>query len=161
MGGYTNIELADMFLAYWAKGCSGPVTKYLHEERYPVRRNPNRKQFERLHQRLDDTCSFQRAVISRERSARISDIEENALCTNGSKLEYASSSTPSQRVLLQRLQDSRRKRDASISYAPQITFSRWFLQNSATYPLFSTSLLFTDEACFSRKWIYNTHKARV
>ncbi|GFW85226.1 DUF4817 domain-containing protein [Trichonephila clavipes] len=61
----TNAELADMHLAYGAANCSGPAAQRLYVERYPMRRIPSHNFFARLHQRLAETGSFERADMVR------------------------------------------------------------------------------------------------
>ncbi|GFV03491.1 DUF4817 domain-containing protein [Trichonephila clavipes] len=61
----TNAELTDMHLAYGAANCSGPAAQRLYAERYPMRRIPSHNFFARLHQRLAETGSFERADMVR------------------------------------------------------------------------------------------------
>ncbi|GBN37175.1 hypothetical protein AVEN_212413-1 [Araneus ventricosus] len=46
-------------------------------------------------------------------------------------------------------------------YAPRVEFARWFLQQLAAQPDFSTHVLFTDESTFTREGISNTHNLHV
>ncbi|GFY25624.1 DUF4817 domain-containing protein [Trichonephila clavipes] len=75
----TNAELADMHLAYGAANCSGPAAQRLNAERYPMRRIPSHNFFARLHQRLAETGSFERADMVRVRTARTPAVEQNVL----------------------------------------------------------------------------------
>ncbi|GBL93999.1 hypothetical protein AVEN_76716-1 [Araneus ventricosus] len=46
-------------------------------------------------------------------------------------------------------------------YAPRVEFSRWFLQQLAVQPDFSTHVLFTDESTFTREGISNMYNLHV
>ena len=58
MTDYTNAELADMYLAYGAVGCSEPSAQRFYGERYSTRRIPSYNFFASLYQRLAETSSF-------------------------------------------------------------------------------------------------------
>ncbi|GFX45792.1 DUF4817 domain-containing protein [Trichonephila clavipes] len=44
-------------------------------------------------------------------------------------------------------------------FAPRQAFSQWYLQQRIANPFFAASVLFTDEASFSREGIFNTHNS--
>ena len=78
MADYTNAELANVHLAYWATDYSGPTAHRLYAKRYPTRRIPSHNFFASLeHQKLAETGSFQRA--GRVRITRTPTIEQNVL----------------------------------------------------------------------------------
>ncbi|GFW28006.1 transposase-like protein [Trichonephila clavipes] len=45
------------------------------------------------------------------------------------------------------------------SFRRQHAFSQWYLQQRIANPFFASSVLFTDEASFSREGIFNTHNS--
>ena len=49
---YTNREMADMHLIYGLAGCNSAEARRLYENRFPGRRIPNKKTFQRLNERL-------------------------------------------------------------------------------------------------------------
>ncbi|GFT92171.1 transposase-like protein [Trichonephila clavipes] len=113
MAEYTNAEKADMILAYGATDCNGRAAQRLYAERHPVRRTPAHTMFARLHQKLCETGSFQKAARNRDRTARTELNEQIVL--------YMVETTPSLSI--------------------------------------RASVLFTDEASFSREGIFNTHNS--
>ncbi|GFW05096.1 DUF4817 domain-containing protein [Trichonephila clavipes] len=84
-----------------------------------MRRIPSHNFFARLHQRLAETGSFERADMVRVRIARTPAVEQNVLqhVERESKNEYTKCSKLSRGFPLQRLEDSPRTRHASVSRA--------------------------------------------
>ncbi|GFV81880.1 DUF4817 domain-containing protein [Trichonephila clavipes] len=136
MAEYTNAEKADMILAYGATDCNGRAAQRLYDERHPVRRTPAHTMFARLHQQLCETGSFQKAARNRDRTARTELYEEIVL----DMVE----TTPS-------LSTRVTKKNVTLH------FVRPF--HSGTCSNFAASVLFTDEASFSREGIFNTHNS--
>ncbi|GFT55493.1 uncharacterized protein TNCV_4957771 [Trichonephila clavipes] len=130
MAEYTNAEKADMILAYGATDCNGRAAQRLYAERHPVRRTPALTMFARLHQQLCETGSFQKAARNRDRTACTELNEEIVLDM------VETTPSLSTRGLLQ-----------------------WYLQQRIANPFFAASVLFTDEASFSREGIFNTHNS--
>ncbi|GFY68482.1 hypothetical protein TNIN_218441 [Trichonephila inaurata madagascariensis] len=58
MTSYTNQEMADNYFIYAVADGNALDSHGLYGERFPSRRLPNRKTFERFHQRLGKTGSF-------------------------------------------------------------------------------------------------------
>ncbi|GFY16165.1 transposase-like protein [Trichonephila clavipes] len=156
MAEYTNAEKVDMILAYGATDCNGRAAQRLYAERHPVRRTPAHTMFARLHQQLCETGSFQKAARNRDRTARTELNEEIVL----DMVE----TTPS---LSTRVDDSalhpfhyqRVQSLKECDFAPRQAFSQWYLQQRIANLFFAASVLFTDEASFSREGIFNTHKS--
>ncbi|GFW55976.1 DUF4817 domain-containing protein [Trichonephila clavipes] len=128
---YTNVEKADMILVHGATDCNGRATQRLYAEKHPVRRTPAHTMFARLHQQLCGTGSFQKAARTQLNEEIVLDMVET---------------TPSL---------STRECD----FAPRQAFPQWYLQQRIANPFFEASVLFTDEASFSREGIFNTHNS--
>ncbi|GFW50948.1 DUF4817 domain-containing protein [Trichonephila clavipes] len=169
MAEYTNAEKADMILAYGVTDCNGRAAQRLYAERYPVRRTPAHTMFARLHQQLCETGSFQKAARNRDRTARtelneeiVLDMVETtpSLSTRGIANEIGISYNSVWSILddsalhpfnYQRVQSLK-----ECDFAPRLAFSQWYLQQRIANPFFAASVLFTDEASFSREGIFNT-----
>ncbi|GFW71448.1 DUF4817 domain-containing protein [Trichonephila clavipes] len=132
MAEYTNAEKADMIVAYGATDCNGRAAQRLYAETPPVRRTPAHTMFARLHQQLCETGSFRR----QHRLERI--LDDSAL----HPFHY------------QRVQSLK-----ECDFAPRQAFSQWYLQQRIANPFFAATVLFTDEASFSREGIFNTHNS--
>ncbi|GFU26152.1 transposase-like protein [Trichonephila clavipes] len=172
MAEYTNAEKADMILAYGATDCNGRAAQRLYAERSPVRRTPAHTMFARLHQQLCETGSFQKAARNRDRTARtelneeiVLDMVETtpSLSTRGIANEIGISYSSVWRILddsalhpfhYQRVQSLK-----ECDFAPRQAFSQRYLQQRFANPFFAASVLFTDEASFSREGIFNTHNS--
>ncbi|GFV39738.1 uncharacterized protein TNCV_741681 [Trichonephila clavipes] len=172
MAEYMNAEKADMILAYGATDCNGRAAQRLYAERHPVRRTPDYTMFARLHQQLCETGSFQKAARNRDRTARtelneeiVLDMVETtpSLSTRGIANEMGISYSSVWRILddsalhpfhYQRVQSLK-----ECDFALRQAFSQWYLQQRIANPFFAASVLFTDEASFSREGIFNTHNS--
>ncbi|GFX64463.1 uncharacterized protein TNCV_4043531 [Trichonephila clavipes] len=172
MAEYTNAEKADMILVYGATDCNGRAAQRLYAERHPIRRTPAHTMFARLHQQLCETGSFQKAARNRDRTARtelneeiVLDMVETtpSLSTRGIATEIGISYSSVWRILddsalhpfhYQRVQSLK-----ECDFAPRQAFSQWYLQQRIANPFFAASVLFTDEASFSREGIFNTHNS--
>ncbi|GBN17215.1 hypothetical protein AVEN_87594-1 [Araneus ventricosus] len=112
-----------------AADCSGPAAQRLYAERYPMRRTPSHNFFARLHRRLAETgfICHESGTISKDSGHR------RECATSGigdSKFEYAKCSTRGRGFPFQRLEDSQRKQNASVSRAACPDTSTGFLCNS-------------------------------
>ncbi|GFT38653.1 uncharacterized protein TNCV_4627051 [Trichonephila clavipes] len=128
--------------------------------------------FARLHQQLCETGSFQKAARNQDRTARtelneeiVLDMVETtpSLSTRGIANEIGISYSSVWRILDDSaLHPFRYQRVQSLKecdFAPRQAFSRWYLQQRIANPFFAASVLFTDEASFSREGIFNTHNS--
>ncbi|GFV99782.1 transposase-like protein [Trichonephila clavipes] len=172
MAEYTNAAKADMILAYGATDCNGRAAQRLYAERHPVRRTPAHTMFARLHQQLCETGSFQKAARNRDRTERtelneeiVLDMVETtpSLSTRGIANEIGISYSSVWMILddsalhpfhYQRVQSLK-----ECDFAPRQGVSQWYLQQRIANPFFAASVLFTDEASFSREGIFNTHNS--
>ncbi|GFS78651.1 DUF4817 domain-containing protein [Trichonephila clavipes] len=130
MAEYTKAEKADMILAYGATDCNGRAAHRLYAERHPVRRTPAHTLFARLHQQLCETGSFQKAARNGDLTARTELNEKIALDV--------------------------------VETTPSLTTRGLFtvvITATNCKSLFAASVLFTDEASFSREGIFNTHNS--
>ena len=55
---YSNLEMADMHLMYSLANCNNVLSRKLYKEKFPLRKCPDRRLFETIHQRLRETGSF-------------------------------------------------------------------------------------------------------
>ncbi|GFS59066.1 uncharacterized protein TNCV_69601 [Trichonephila clavipes] len=172
MAEYTNAEKADMILAYGATDCNGRAAQRLYAERHPVRRTPAHTMFACLYQQLCETGSFQKAARNRDRTARtklneeiVLDMVETtpSLSTRGIANEIGISYSSVWRILddsaLRPFHYQRVQSLKECDFAPRQAFSQWYLQQRIANPFFAASVLFTDEASFSREGIFNTRNS--
>ncbi|GFW13955.1 uncharacterized protein TNCV_4700901 [Trichonephila clavipes] len=139
----------------------------------PVRRTPAHTMFARLHQQLSGTGSFQKAARNRDRTARtelneeiVLDMVETtpSLSTRGIANEIGISYSSVWRILDDSAHASislpaRPVTKKECDFAPRQAFSQRYLQQRIANPFFAASVLFTDEASFSRGGIFNTHNS--
>ncbi|GFY24861.1 transposase-like protein [Trichonephila clavipes] len=164
MAEYTNAEKADMILAYGATDCNGRAAQRLYAERPPVRRTPAHTMFARLHEQLCETGSFQKAARNRDRTARteldeeiVLDMVETtpSLSTRGIANEIGISYSSVWRILddsaLHPFHYQRVQSVKECDFAPRQAFSQRYLQQRIANPFFAASVLFTNEASFSRE----------
>ncbi|GFV86692.1 uncharacterized protein TNCV_3137191, partial [Trichonephila clavipes] len=126
--------------AFGVRGCkfSGPATQRLYAERYPMRRIPSHNFFARLHQRLAETGSFERADMVRVSGG----FSENKTC-----IRFTCSVSRTQQP---------------EDYALRVAFAQWYLGKCATNSLFPDEVLFSDEASFtSGRNFINTHNDHI
>ncbi|KAF8796290.1 Caspase-7 like protein [Argiope bruennichi] len=69
----------DFFNTLFAEFKIGPAAQRSYAERYPTRRIPSHNFFARLHQRLAETSSLERALRDRVRTTRTADAKQNVL----------------------------------------------------------------------------------
>ncbi|GFV46881.1 DUF4817 domain-containing protein [Trichonephila clavipes] len=162
---YTNAEKADMILVHGATDCNGRATQRLYAEKHPVRRTPAHTMFARLHQQLCGTGSFQKAARTELNEEIVLDMVETtpSLSTRGIANEIGISYSSVWRILddsalhpfhYQYVQSLK-----ECDFAPRQAFPQWYLQQRIANPFFEASVLFTDEASFSREGIFNTHNS--
>ncbi|GFU00938.1 uncharacterized protein TNCV_4633791 [Trichonephila clavipes] len=162
---YTNAEKADMILAHGATDCNGRASQRLYAEKHPVRRTPAHTMFARLHQQLCGTGSFQKAARNELNEEIVLDMVETtpSLSTRGIANEIGISYSSVWRILddsalhpfhYQYVQSLK-----ECDFAPRQAFPQWYLQQRNADLFFEASVLFTDEASFSREGIFNTHNS--
>lgn len=148
----------------------------LYRERFPTRRVPDARIFQRLHQQLCERGSFARCMqdAGRSRSARTPSVTDDIL-DRISEMPESSTRELSEAVNVSRNSVWRVLREEGMhpyhaqrvqglqpaDYQARVNFSTWFLQQSAADPDFCAHVLFTDECTFSREGILNTHNYHV
>ncbi|GBL81529.1 hypothetical protein AVEN_143779-1 [Araneus ventricosus] len=65
MNEYSNVELAEVHLAYGAADCNGRAALRLYQECFSYRRGPHHTIFPRVHRRLRETGCFMRTTMNR------------------------------------------------------------------------------------------------
>ena len=172
---YTWIELSDMHLTYGAANCNGRAAQRLYQQRYPGRRIPHHSIFESIHRHLRENGSFGRSNgQGRRRSVRTLRFEEQVLAeiennpstsTRAIAFNIGTSNMNVWNVLREQLlHPFHRQRVQSLTfedYPRRLEFARWYLQQCETHPEFSSLVLFTDEASFTRTGMFNTHNSHV
>lgn len=174
MGDYSFEEMSDMHLMYGLAHCNRAEARNLYAEHFPNRRVPNEKTFERLHVRLRETGSFKPTVRDRgrPRTTRTLDLEERVLdrveenpgdSTRRIALTEDVDHVTVWRVLrTQQLYPYHLQKVQGLSendFEPRRAFCTWLLEACAANPLFLPSVLFTDEAGFTRNGIVNFHNS--
>lgn len=171
MNRYTNAEMTDMHFMYGLANRNALRAKRLYAEKFPERIAPNRKTFERIHQRLCETGTFkQGGGTGRPRTVRTVQLEENVLnmveedpSTSTRKIsnELNVSSGTVWHILRENLlypyHIQRVQALLPDDFLPRIAFCEWLLYKMIQIPQLLMLILFTDEASFSRNAIRNFH----
>lgn len=168
---FSNEEMADMHLTYGEARGNAREAARIYEDRFPGRIVPDPRTFTAIHQRLRETGSF---VVARPNAGRPREhVEEeeqilqyfdehpNASCRSAA----AVLGIPNHVRVWTALNDNNRhpfrfqKVQALIpnDYQPRIQFSNWYLDQLRHARNFSSKILFTDEAQFTREGIFNSH----
>lgn len=173
---YSTREMADMIFCYGLANGRSLRARVLYVEKFPNRRVPSDKLFTRLFQRLRDTGSLSPKKVNsgRPRSVRTPEMEERVLnlleerpSTSVRRLAAAEGVSHSlvwgvlhEQLLypyhVQRVQALRPE-----DHLSRLRFCQWLLQKCAVDPLFSSTILFTDEAGFTRDGVVNFHNQHV
>lgn len=174
--GYSFAEQTDMLLVlgFCNGNCRESVRVY--HVRYPNRQTPERKTFAAVERRLRETGQFKpiRINVGQPRQARAAVVEEEVLelvndnpkiSTRLLERQTGVSKTTVNRILqeqqihpfhIQPVQELLLQDPAS-----RMNFTRVIRERRAADPLFHTKILFTDEACFTRRGITNLHNEHV
>ena len=171
MNRYTNADMTDMHFIYGLADGNALEARRLYIERFPARIAPDRKMFESIHRRLQETGTLKRnGGAGRPRTTRTVALEENVL--NVVEEEPGTSTRKIAEVLnisngtvwkilrenmlypyhIQRVQAL-----LPTDFPPRIEFCQWLLQKMVEIPQLLMLILFTDEASFSRNAIRNYH----
>ena len=172
MADYTLDELTDMHLIYG----EAREARRLYAERFLRRRLPNHVTFQRLDARIRETGVLRtaRPDAGRPRSVQTIQFED----TVWQRIEDNPST--STRAIAKDLNTSnvnvwnvlhemgmqpfkfQKVQDLSADDFPQhVAFCQWYLHQIVNIPDFHTSVLFTDEATFTREGILNSHNSHV
>jgi hypothetical protein len=173
---YSNSELADMHLMYGLGRCNSTAARRLYQENFPNRRCPSARFFSTIHQRLSETGSLKSSEHSNAGIARLcrtAELEELVLneisdhpekSTRELSLQFNVSQTSIWRILHEyQLHPYHIQQVHTLlpqDYAPRVAFCRWFLEKCVD-PNFLTTILFTDEAHFTRTAIVNFHNKHI
>lgn len=173
---YTNHELADMVFIYGSANGNAHEARRLYQERFPTRRLPDRKTFERVFRRLGETGQFKALTVNygAPREIRTVDLEERILQRVETEREISIRQLSREFGIgvatvwdilhednlypyhLQRVQ-ALCERD----YPLRLNFSEWFQQQVHANPYFLPSLWFTDESKFTQSGIFNFHNQHI
>ena len=173
--GYTNEEYADMHFMYGKANGSALEAARLYEEAFPRRRQPDRRMFIRLHQRLTETGSFAHHVREGRPRSITPYVEERVLrsvherpststrriATQERVLSHSSVWRILHRQLLYPYHLQRVQALNNADFPPRENFCQWMQQQCTLNPLFVSSILFTDEAGFTRDGIFNFHNCHI
>ena len=169
---YSYEELADMHLVYGAALCNGRDAARLYEERYPERRQPHHTTFASIHRRLRETGTLRHpGGTGRPRTARTVEFEEEVLhCVEENQStsvraiahHMGSSRMAVHRVLQEQLLYPFHLQRVQVLYPEdsphRLAFCQWFLNHNE--PDFG-SILFSDEACFTRDGYFNSRNSHI
>lgn len=172
MATFTNAEMANMHFLYGLTNGNALAARRLYAERYPDHRLPCSDTFTQLHSRLQNTGTFARSnhIIGRPRTVRTPQLEEQTLriiddhpetSTRKIALQLNVSSKTVWDILKENLlypyHIQRVQALLANDYPLRMNFCRWFSEMTTNNPHFAASVLFTDEANFSRDAIMNFH----
>jgi Transposase. len=167
-----NVEQAQIHFIYGLADGNAAQARRIYQERFPNRPLPSERTFIRLHARLCETGSLNAHAerIGRPRTIMTPQLEEAILqeveanpssSTRRLSEQFNISHQSVWRVLhtnllypyhIQRVQPLLPR-----DFPARLDYCRWFLQKTAQNPNFTSKILFTDEATFSRDAIINFH----
>lgn len=171
MNRFTNEEMADIHLIYGeALGNSREAVR-IYENRFPRRIVPDARTFTAIHRRLRETGSMRITRPNAGRERRNPEEEERIL---GYFTEHSTASCRSAAAVLgidshlrvwnvldrNELHPFRYQRVQGLiptDYPPRVQFSTFFLNQLRHTRNFSSRILFTDEAQFTRDGMFNHH----
>lgn len=169
---FTNAEMADMHIVYGEVHCNGRAACRLYAERYPNRRVPNYRMFASLHRNLCEYGAFRRNRhdAGHPRTTRSPAFEEDVLrrveAAPGISTRAIARDIPSSQSSVWRTCQAEKlhpyhfQRVQSLQpedFPRRLEFARWYLDQCNRNSDFPSSILFTDEAIFSRQGIFNQH----
>ncbi|GFU34270.1 uncharacterized protein TNCV_4976271 [Trichonephila clavipes] len=163
---FTNAELADMHLMYGAAQGNGAAAERMYRERFPCRKHPDRRTFERIHRELRTSGTF---YASRRGTASLEQRILNTVDNNPSTCSRAVGRAlgMSHQSVLRTLHEDRMhpyhlQRVQAITpddYPRRLNFAFWYLHQTAENQTFPADVLFTDEATFTRPCMFNMHNS--
>lgn len=172
---YTLEELSDMHLLYGEAKTNGRKAKRLYAERFPNRHHPCHTLFASLDRRLRETGSLKgshhngarRTVRTVEFEEEVLNIlgEEPAISTRSIAHQLGSAPSTVWKVAKEQLLHPYRRQKVQALLAgdfhQRTEFCNWYMQRCNQDNQFPQSVLFTDESCFSREGLFNSHNSHV
>lgn len=174
MSSFTFEEYADIHYTYGLADGNGSKARRIYMEKYPTRKLPDARTFQRVHHRLRETGT----VLQTQRGGRPTRLDpiqeedvleavENDPSTSTRKLaaEFRLSHSKIWKILNQNSfhpfhllkVQTLLERD----YQPRIDFCNWFMNKIRHDANFSKFVLFTDEANFDKDGIMNSHNMHI
>lgn len=169
---YSIEEYVDMHFVYGECGGNARAAARRYAERFPGRRQPYRETFSAVDRRLRETGSVlpKNQEIGRGRDPDMVNIEEHIINRveedpSASTREIAREVGVSHWTVWRTLRESllypyHLQRVQSLSpndFIPRQNFCRWIVNSNNETPGFLSSILMTDECCFTRDGILNFH----
>ena len=154
--------------------CNGHAALRLYKKSFPHKCAPYHTAFSSVNRKLHETGCFSKVKMNRERTIRTPYSEERLLSnTEGDpsistpaiskqvrfshtsvwKILSENKMIPYHLESVQKLQP--------VDYPHRKTFAEWYLRWIARNNTFAASVLFTDEATFTKEGAFNTHNAHV
>ncbi|KAJ8915386.1 hypothetical protein NQ315_008273 [Exocentrus adspersus] len=172
---FTFGEYADMHLMYGLASCNALEARRLYKERFPDRRLPERKTFERVDQRLRETGTVAKAKRNCGNQINRGEVPEedilNAIEVDPSisvrKLaaQFNFPKTTVFRIFKeQQLYPYHLQKVHALlpdDFLRRMEFANWVLHRHRNNENFIGSVLFTDEAGFSKNGIINSHNLHL
>lgn len=173
---YSNVEMANMHFLYGLANGNALKARRFYAERYPERHLASSRMFSKIHLRLQQTGSFAglHNNAGRPRSIRTADLEEEVLqiiedtpetSTRKIALQIGCSPKTVWNVLKQNLlypyHILRVQALLPVDYPQRVQYCLWLSLMIGNNPDFSSKILFTDEANFSRECITNFHNNHI
>lgn len=173
---YTNGELTDMLLVSGYCQGNGRECVRIYGDRFPNRRLPNHQTFAAVERRLRETGRFAPATADygRERMVRTPVVEEEILervtedaklSTRRLSLEVGVSKDVVHRVLQEQLLHPYHIQPVQdllvLDPNLRLGFCGFINEQRAQNVNFCRNILFTDEACFTRRGVTNFHNEHV
>lgn len=173
---FSNVEMTDMHLMYGLANCNSREARRLYQQKFPNRTLPCHVTFQKIHQRLRETGSLSPMKVGksgRPLVVRNPEFEEAVLdeisnhpekSTRELGLQFHVSKGTIWNILHeQQLYPFHVQRVQALlprDYLPRVTLCQWFTVKCRD-PNFLSSVLFTDEAKFSRTAVTNLHNTHI
>lgn len=176
MAEYSNEELTDMLLIYGYCERNGRQSVRVYRERFPGRRVPNHQTFAAVERRLRETGRFApvRVNVGRQRFVRVAEVEEEILervddnpeiSTRKLSREMGISKDVINRVTREQQIYPYHKQPVQellhLDFDLRLRFCQFINDQMADNVNFNRNILFTDEACFTKRGVTNFHNEHV
>lgn len=173
MNNFTLDEFADMHLCLGQAEGNGEEAKRIYLQKYPNRRQPDRRTFYRVDRSLRESGRMKvqnnnagrpRRTRTFDREERILNLVENNPRISSRRVSAIVGQISHQSVL--RVLHEQQLRPYHIQpiqalhegdHNRRLNFSRWFIQKCVENDLFLNTILSTDEAMFTNNGMFNIH----